>query len=909
MLKAAPQSCTKTTCPYCGVGCGVEIGKSLFNDEIAVRGDASHPANFGALCSKGSALGETIGVDRRLLEPHINGAPATWDAALDKVAKGFAQTIAEHGPNSVALYVSGQCLTEDYYVANKFMKGYVGSANIDTNSRLCMASSVAGHKRAFGADTVPGTYEDLTKTDLLVLIGSNLAWCHPVLFQRILKEKAERQAKGAPPLTIITLDPRATATSSQSDQHLALKSGSDVALFQGLYRFLQTGGFAVDAYVKAHTTGALEAGLAAKWATLPEVAKHTGLSVADLTAFYTGFANNKKVVSVYSQGVNQSSTGTDKVAAIINCHLLTGRIGKAGMGPFSITGQPNAMGGREVGGLANQLACHMEIANPDHRALVQRFWGSPTIASHEGKKAVDLFNAIEDGSIKAVWIMATNPVVSMPDANRARAALLKCPLVVVSEIEAITDTAACADVLLPATGWGEKTGTVTNSERRISRQRSFLPAPAQARHDWWAICQVAQRMGFAGFDYENPAAIFREYAALSGFENIETENAGIGLRRDFDISAYAKISDEDYDSLKPFQWPAKKGHPEGGRFFAKGNFFTPDRKARILPLSPKAPVLSPTHDYPLILNSGRVRDHWHTSSRTGRAPTLSSHLAEPFVEIHPFDAKNLDIFEADLVELNSPHGACVVRALITERVAQGTLFMPIHWTDQNASAARVSSLIAPHTDAISGQPELKHAPVSARLYKAKCYGFAVLRARPQNPDFSYWALASAKGGYRLEFASKKAGFDLCTMEDMVRPMFESGLSIDNAEVSLASYADPATGVVRVAGFNGSVFLGAAFVAPRPVNVPRSWAAGLLSAADLSAVEVLAAKPRGDVPDVGAIICACYQVGENQIKQAVSSGKALSVEAVGDCLKAGTNCGSCKIDIARIIKHALISEPA
>ena len=519
----------KTTCPYCGTGCGVSA--SVGGDgEVRVSGDAEHPANFGRLCVKGSALAQVLTQEERLLYPQIHGARANWDDALDVVASTFEKTIAAHGPESVALYVSGQLLTEDYYVANKLMKGFIGAANIDTNSRLCMSSSVAGHKRAFGADTVPGCYEDLELADLVVLVGSNLAWCHPVLYQRLA---AAREKRGGLP-KIVNIDPRRTATSELADLQLSLAPGSDVALFNGLVRELNKSAKRAKKFIADHTEGAEAALAEAKKWTPEKVAAATGLSLAELSRFYDLVIANDKTVTVYSQGVNQSSAGTDKVNAIINTHLLTGRIGKPGCGPFSVTGQPNAMGGREVGGLANMLAAHMDIDNADHRALTQSFWRSPAIAAKPGLKAVDLFKAIHDGRVKAVWIIATNPVDSLPDADFVRAALEKCPFVVGLRCggkhrhRRATPMCCCR-----REAWGEKDGTVTNSERRISRQRACARrrarrAPTGGRSATWPNAWGLRR----AFDFDGPAAIFREHAALSGVDNNGT--------RDFDISAFAE---------------------------------------------------------------------------------------------------------------------------------------------------------------------------------------------------------------------------------------------------------------------------------------------------------------------------------------------------------------------------------
>ncbi len=482
----------RTTCPYCGVGCGV-LAAAETDGSVAISGDPDHPANFGRLCSKGSALGETVGLDGRLLYPEIGGRRAGWDEALDLAAAKFATAIAAHGPDSVAFYVSGQLLTEDYYVANKLMKGFIGSGNIDTNSRLCMASSVAGHSRAFGTDTVPGTYEDLELADLVVLVGSNLAWCHPVLYQRIAAAKQER-----PQMRVVLIDPRRTMTADLADLHLPIAAGrrhGTVRRPAGLSGRNGLPGSALhrSAYEWFRGRAPAAAGL-----TMDEIIRQTGLSRIEIERFYGLFARAEKTVTVYSQGVNQSSCGTDKVNAIINCHLATGRIGKPGVGPFSVTGQPNAMGGREVGGLANMLAAHLDIENAEHRATAQAFWRSPVIAKKagpQGRRPVRGGRAM--GRIKALWIMATNPADSLPDADAVQDAIKACPFVVVSDVLAETDTIRHAHVKLPSAAWGEKDGTVTNSERRISRQRAFLPMPGEARPDWWQMAEVARRMGFA----------------------------------------------------------------------------------------------------------------------------------------------------------------------------------------------------------------------------------------------------------------------------------------------------------------------------------------------------------------------------------------------------------------------------
>src|SRR5713101_3696119 len=565
---------TRTTCPYCGVGCGV-LATADNSGGAAISGDPEHPANFGRLCSKGSALGETLCLEDRLLYPMIRCSKGTmeqvaWSDALDHVAHRFAHIIARDGPGAVAFYLSGQLLTEDYYVANKLMKGFIGSANVDTNSRLCMASSVAGHRRAFGADTVPGIYADLDEADLLLLVGSNAAWCHPVLFQRMVANKRERGAK------IVVIDPRRTATAEEADLFLGIAPGMDTALFCGLLVHLADICALDYRYIDAHTT-AFENTLARARAIAPDLAataRITRLPQADVARFFDLFRSTPNTVTCFSQGVNQSAQGTDKVNAIINCHLATGRIGRRGQGPFSLTGQPNAMGGREVGGLANQLAAHMSFV-PEEIDRVGRFWQAPRVATREGLKAVQMFDAIARGKIKALWVMATNPAVSLPRASHVRDALKKLDLFVVSENVLANDTVnAGAHILLPATAWGEKDGTVTNSERRISRQRPFLPAPGEAKPDWWMVAEVARRMGFAAaFAYDSAADVFREHAALSAFEN----DGG----RAFDLGGLAGISDGAFDALDPVQWPLRAGAPrqeirQEKRFFKAGGFYTPD---------------------------------------------------------------------------------------------------------------------------------------------------------------------------------------------------------------------------------------------------------------------------------------------------------------------------------------------
>ncbi|WP_432211033.1 molybdopterin-dependent oxidoreductase, partial [Acinetobacter variabilis] len=629
---------TQTTCPYCGVGCGVtaHVTPTTSGPKVTVEGDANHPSNFGKLCIKGSNLADTLGLETRLLQPMLGRKDlrevTSWDTAVSSITNKFQQCIDQYGRDSIAFYVSGQLLTEDYYVVNKFVKGYLGTANIDTNSRLCMSSAVAAHKRAFGEDLVPASYEDFEHTDMVVLVGSNTAWCHPVLYQRIMKAKEQRD------LFVVVVDPRFTSTCEAADLHLPILPGQDVVLFNGLLQYLHQHGYVDNAFVAPHTQG-LEQALTSSSteASIEDVAARTGISAAKLSQFFEKFAQTDKVITLFSMGVNQSSRGVDKANSIINCHLLTGKIGKLGAAPFSMTGQPNAMGGREVGGLANMLAAHLDLENPGHQQLVQSFWQSPTIATQVGLKAVDLFQAVESGKIKAIWIMATNPVVSLPDADQVKRALDKCEFVVVSDICRDTDTTQYADILLPALGWGEKDGTVTNSERRISRQRAFLDAPMQAKADWWAISQVAQKMGFTGFDFNNSHDIFLEHAQLSTEQNSDlSQRSETPYFRYFNLKGLTDLSLAEYDELKPVQWPVwRKDQAEDSvaRLYSEGQYSHADGKAKFIAISAVNPVHQTSSEYPLILNTGRIRDQWHTMSRTGLSANLSTHRAEPYCEI------------------------------------------------------------------------------------------------------------------------------------------------------------------------------------------------------------------------------------------------------------------------------------
>lgn len=878
------QQAIRSICPYCGVGCGVTV--NVTNDAISLSGDAQHPANFGRLCSKGAALADTLDHEGRLLFPLVDGQRASWSDALAQVTEGFQKVIAEHGPDAVAFYVSGQLLTEDYYVANKLMKGFIGSANIDTNSRLCMSTAVAAHKRAFGADAVPVCYEDIEVADLVVIVGSNYAWAHPVLYQRLVAAK-----KARPEMMVVVVDPRRTATCDIADLHLALAPGADAYLFNGLLHHLRREDALDLSYIEAHVEGFAAAFDAARTvSSIPKVSQVCGVSETQVSEFFRMFARTMRTVTIFSQGINQSSSGVDKANAIINVHLATGRIGKPGMGPFSVTGQPNAMGGREVGGLANQLAAHLDFSDAESINLVERFWNAPRIAQASGLKAVDMFQAIADGKIKAVWIMGTNPVVSLPDADKVRAALLGCELVVVSDCVRHTDTTACADILLPAQGWGEKDGMVTNSERRISRQRALLSAAGEAQADWWIITQVAQRMGFSkGFPYTKPAQIFREHARLSGFEN-----AG---KRAFDISALAVLNDAEYDAMQPVQWPVNATSPDGTvRLFCDGKFYTPSRKARMVAIVPQLPAVATDGEFPLVLNTGRIRDQWHTMTRTGKVPRLNAHVFEPFVQVQATDAQIHQLQDGGLARLTSRHGSMLARVQVSEDQRPGSVFVPMHWNDAFAKSARVDALVAPITDPISGQPESKHTPVRVEPYHPAWQGFVLSRTRLKIADASYCACTLGAGYWRHEIAGE-------TLPEDWRTWVQSAA---NDSGDWVEYRDAAMGRYRAACLQDGRLEAAFFIAPDQCLPEREWLSSLFSFTQLAYEDLAgllsARPPKGAAADTGRNVCACFSVGEKTIQQAIKTQGLNSVEAVGQCLKAGTGCGSCVPEIRRLLEH-------
>ncbi|MBS0408625.1 MAG: molybdopterin-dependent oxidoreductase [Proteobacteria bacterium] len=869
-----------TTCPYCGVGCGVSA-KTGEDRALSVAGDPDHPANLGRLCSKGTALGATVGLEGRLLRPRIGDREVAWSEAIALVARRFKDTIARHGPDSVAFYVSGQLLTEDYYAANKLMKGFIGSGNIDTNSRLCMASAVVAHKQAFGADLVPGCYEDLDLAELVVFSGHNAAWTHPVLFRRMEAARARGQRH-------VVIDPRRTDTAEMADLHLALAPQTDVRLWNGLLADLIRRGVVDEAYVAAHVNGfdQVRQALAEDDQSPAAVAADCGVALPDLVRFFDLFAGAPRTVSLFSMGANQSAQGVAKGLAIINTHLATGRIGKPGACPFSITGQPNAMGGRETGGMATTLAGHMDFA-PADRDRVARFWGAPNTARAPGLKAVDMFEAVHDGRIKAIWVMATNPAVSLPNAGRVREALSRCPFVVVSDCIADTDTAAFAHVKLPALAWGEKDGTVTNSERRISRQRALFPPPGEARADWRIVADVAAAMGHGeAFDWPTQASVFREWARLTAYENRD---------RALNLSGLVGLTPAGYDALKPVQWPVAVDGRGTPRLFTDGRFQTPDGRARMVPVQPKGPASAVGAAFPLSLNTGRIRDQWHTMTRTGLAPDLCRHAPEPFVEVHPDVAEPLGVRDGALVRVQTAGGEAVALARVTDRQRPGGVFMPMHWTDAFAPSGRSNPLIAANLDPASGQPEFKHTPARLRPYREAWRGFFLSRqalAAPAGLDL-IWRRIPQDACHLHEFAGRG---DEAEREALRRRLLKG------AEGEALAYEDASAGARREAWVKDGRLDRVLFTTTAGRLPPRDWLAGLF-AEDILPPEartaLLFGRPLGAPVDNGPVVCACLKVGARQVAGAIAAGAA-SIDAIGRATGAGTNCGSCRPEIARLL---------
>ncbi len=704
---AATPSTHRTTCCYCGVGCGILVRKNRAG-ALSVEGDPDHPVNRGKLCSKGLNLHTTVD-DRsdRLLHPELREsrlAPRRrvgWDEALDKVVSVFRTTMEKHGPSSVGLYVSGQCLTEEYYLANKIAKGFLGTNNIDTNSRLCMSSAVAGYKLALGEDCVPGTYEDLDLADLYFVAGANPAWCHPILFRR-MEDRLQREPKSA---RMIVVDPRRTQSAAMADLHLQIQPGTDITLFHAIARRLIESDFVDSDFVHDHGEGFDELRTRVCGRTLTEAAAICRVDAAAIETAARWIGESKGFVSLWAMGLNQSMVGVNKNLALINLHLLTGKIGKPGHGPFSLTGQPNAMGGREVGGMANLMSAHRDMKNPIHRDEIARFWGVPSVPEAPGLTAGEMMDALCDGRLKALWVICTNPLVSWPDLTKAERALASAEFVVVQDISMRSDTLRFADVVLPAAGWLEKEGTMTNSERRITYLSPVVAPPGEALPDGEILLRFARKMGWhKHFDYQGMADVYREHAALTQGTSID-------------------ISGLDYGRLKregSVQWPVPHAeHPGTPRLFTDGRFYRPNGRAKLHAVPDDNTSAPPSPDFPLVLTTGRIRDQWHTMTRTGKVAKLRSHDPQARLDMHPGDAAARDIGEGNLVTVCSPRGEVRLRARLTEDIKPGVVFLPMHWGRiLDRDDVRANNLTEARWDPISKEPDLKFTTVEVVRFQS-----------------------------------------------------------------------------------------------------------------------------------------------------------------------------------------------
>ncbi|VTU23506.1 nitrate reductase [Variovorax sp. RA8] len=919
---------TRSTCPYCGVGCGVII-ESDGAQITGVRGDPDHPANFGRLCTKGSTLHLTASAavtrQTRLLQPmrraERGAAPEAigWDAALGTAVDKFAQVVREHGPDAVGFYVSGQLLTEDYYVFNKLAKGLIGTNNIDTNSRLCMSSAVAGYKKTLGADAPPACYDDFQHAQCLFITGSNTAWAHPILFRRIEDAKAAN-----PAMKIIVADPRRTDTCEIADVHLALQPGTDVMLFHGMLHLMLWEGWTDAAYIAAHTSGFDELKRTVRDCTPERVAQVCGISKEDLLEAARLFATSAATLSLYCQGLNQSSSGTAKNAALINLHLATGQIGKPGAGPFSLTGQPNAMGGREVGGLANLLSAHRDLANPAHRAEVAALWGVPLVPEKPGRTAVEMFQAAADGEIRALWIACTNPAQSMPDQATVRRALERCEFVVVQEAFSTTATCSFADLLLPATTWGEKDGTVTNSERRISRVRNAVARPGETRDDWAIAADFARRLEArlgrtdTLFPYVDAESVWNEHREST-------------RGRDLDITgmSYAMLD------AAPRQWPLREGESAGrARLYEDGVFPTPDGRARFADVAYK-PVAEPRDArHPFSLTTGRLRDQWHGMSRTGTLGRLFGHVPEPSVQMHPQDMARRQLREGELVHVTSRRGSIVLPVAGSTDIGLSQAFIAMHWGGEYLSGcsstgerlAGVNALTTPAFCPDSKQPELKHAAV--KILKAElpwsllAVGWlpedAALRVREAlralMPSFAFASCVPFGAGGALQGGGpertgvllRAAAYEAPPDELLAR--IEALFALDGAD-SLR-YADRKHGQRRAARLvrDGEDARLEAFLLAGDTRA-EAWIKAILQdrlpaqAYGRQLLKPGATAPTG-IAARGKTICSCFGITQTAIEERLADTPGSDGERLGalqGALKCGTNCGSCLPELKRMVR--------
>lgn len=891
----------KSTCCYCGVGCGLLV-ESENGKVIGVRGDPEHPANRGRLCTKGATLAQTANMSCRLLYPEQRafrgqiGERVTWDKALDAAAERFAQTIRAHGPDSVAFYISGQLMTEDYYVFNKLAKGLIGTNNVDTNSRLCMSSAVAGYKQTLGVDAPPCAYEDILQAKVIFIAGANPAVAHPIVFRYIEDAKAAN-----PDLKIIVVDPRASETVDLADLHLAIKPGTDVALFNGMLNVLINEGMLDQAYIDAHTRGFEALGEIVKKYPPAIAADICGIATADLLQAARWFGRSGASLSLYCQGLNQSAHGTHNNAALIHLHLATGQIGKVGAGPFSLTGQPNAMGGREVGGLSNMLSAHRDLGNPAHRAEIANLWGIPFVPAKPGKSAVDLFKALKTGEIKAVWIACTNPAQSLPNQQAVREALQAAEYVVLQEAYGNTDTAAYADLLLPASGWGEKYGTVTNSERRISRVFPVVAPPGEARHDWQIVVDFARRLGSRLahaatdklFPYEDAEDIFNEHR--------ETTRG-----RDLDITglSYALL-----EQRGPQQWPFPEGASVGqARLYEDGIFPTEDGKARFVLTDHQATADSLAEAYPISLLSGRMRDQWHGMSRTGTVPRLFNIEDEPLLGMHPCDMRHRGLVSGDIAEVRNQRGLMRVRVTELGGLKKGVSWMPMHWGSQFMNTPGVNALACDAIDPYSQQPELKHAAVEITRLDLP-YPLAIVRrcanqdealallqkARAQLGEFPYATLSLY--GRKTPLVVFRAALDRALPSEKLAEL-DALFGLDSTDGSIV-YLDPARQIDKKAIARDGCLLGVRLAGEA---LAQHWLKQAMAEDELDASLIRFALAPSKTPPVSVaprhIVCKCADVSDDQIRREVDAGADLAV--LQEKLKCGTFCGGCLPEIKHLV---------
>jgi assimilatory nitrate reductase catalytic subunit len=914
----APKKLTQSTCPYCGVGCGVVIESS--GDQITgVRGDTDHPANHGRLCTKGSTLHMTaqpMQLQLRLLHPQIRharpGKPAraSWDDTFALMVDRFEHAIREHGPDSVAFYISGQLLTEDYYVFNKLAKGLIGTNNIDTNSRLCMSSAVAGYKQTLGADAPPPCYDDITLAQCLFIAGSNMAVAHPVLFRSV--EEAKR---ANPQLRIIVADPRRTDTASVADLHLAIQPGTDVALFNGMLHIMLWEGWTDRNFIEQHTQGFDALRTLVRNYTSEHVSRLCGISPQALADAARSFAQSAATLSLYCQGLNQSTSGTAKNAALINLHLATGQIGKPGAGPFSLTGQPNAMGGREVGGMANLLSAHRDLSNSEHRDEVARLWGVPSVPAAPGKTAIEMFEAAANGDIKALWIACTNPAQSLPDQRLVRAALERCDFVVLQDCYRHTATARYADVLLPASTWGEKDGTVTNSERRISRVRPAVTAPGEAQHDWQIAVNFAQQLERRLRNRDAPSLF--DYASA---EQVWNEHRESTRGRDLDITglSYALLDQA------PQQWPMPQGATQGrARLYEDRRFATADGKARFVAVEYAPPAEVIDARFPFALNTGRLRDQWHGASRTGTVPALFGSAPQPVVEMNRADMTRRGLKDGDLVHVTSRRGSQILPVQASAQLAPSQAFIAMHWGEEFLSGSALSGLPTLGVNALSQpavcpsskQPELKHSAV--KILKAelpwRLSAFAWLDAsialtqqramRELMPQFSYascvlvGAHASAESASRVGVWLRAAAY--APADAALVASIERLLQIEGAQ--LMRYEDRRRHLRRVLKVHDGALHGAMLAGDASAE---GWLLELLrSESPVAPLGRALMMPGADAPrglvSKGKQVCNCLGVWERDIDTLLATLAGSSEEQLAQLqqrLGCGTQCGSCVPEI-------------